>query len=470
MSEHQSPITAAFGAPPQVTMKKVLGLPAVIAYGLSSMGLLAVFTIYGTGTRLSEGHLPAAYLVAIVAMLLTAHSYARMAWAVPRSGSAYVYSRMSFGPFVGFLTGWVMLLDYMFLPMVNFLLIGIYLNSVFTAVPMWIFTLAAILLVLCLSIIGVSWIGRLNLALSVVALLVVGAFVALALTHAENLTLESLTAPLLPENGSLGSVMAAAAVLSFAFLGFDGVSTLAEETRDPRRTIPRGVVLSTLFIGVIFFLVAWAGNVLFPDWTQLTNLDAAGTEMMAAVGGGVLTTAFLVVYLLSTVLCGTAAQMSVSRVIFAMGRDGMLPRPLAFLHPRFRTPYVAAIAVSVVSLTALFITLDQAVYMINFGALVAFAVVNLAMIKHFWWDRRDRGPWQAVRHLLLPVLGFAFIAYLWSSLAPFTFILGGSWLLIGLAILAWRTGGFRRQPPAIALDEDPGTAAEPRAPSAEIRL
>ncbi|MDK8817351.1 APC family permease [Winkia sp. UMB6473-AN360BR] len=433
-------------------MNRVLGLPSVIAYGLASMGLLAVFTIYGTGVKLSDGHLPAAYIIALAAMLLTAHSYARMAWAVPKSGSAYVYSRLSFGPYVGFFIGWTMLLGYIFLPMVNFLLTGLYLNTLFTSIPPWIFTLTSIILVGILSIVGVTWVGKLNIALAVAGTAIVVVFAVLAFTHAQHLSAESLIAPITPEAGSLGTVMAAAAVLSFAFLGFDGVSNLAEETKKPRQNIPRAIMLSTLIIGILFFTVAWAGSQLYPNWRELTNLDAAGTEMMQKIGGPILATVFLAIYVFGTTLCGTAAQMSVSRVLYTMGRDGVLPSFLSRLHPRFKTPYVAALLVSALSLLALVLTLDQSVYMINFGALVAFAAVNLAAFKYFWIDQKKRGLRALFSFLLAPLAGFAFIAYLWSSLEWFSYLVGAIWVVLGLGILAFQTRGFTKTPPPLNID------------------
>ncbi|WP_082305491.1 APC family permease [Leucobacter japonicus] len=416
------------------TLKRQLGLPALIAYGLTSMGVLSVVSVYGPATALSDGHLPAAYVAAIIIMLFTAHSYGRMAAHVPITGGAYAYVTRGFGSVTGFLTGWVMLLDYLFLPMVNFLLFGLYFNSLFTAIPSWVGTLICIAIVAVLSIVGVNWIKRMNTVVISASVLVILAFLVLAVLNAPDLTLESVTTPLSIGSGGIAPILAAAAIVAFAFLGFDGVSTLAEETTNPRRTVPKGIVLATLFAGLGYLAFSIAGSLIAPDWTQLENLDAAGTELMQRAGGDVLMVVFVIVNVVGIVLCGAAAQMSVNRVLFAMGRDGILPPALSKLHRRFRTPYVAATLVSVVALVALFITLDQAVYMINFGALVAFAMVNLATIKVLFFDMRLRSGWGVVRHLIMPVIGFVSIAWLWTSLAPFTYALGGAWLVIGVIV------------------------------------
>ncbi|KKI16762.1 MULTISPECIES: APC family permease [unclassified Leucobacter] len=425
-------------APAPRTLKRQLGLPALIAYGLTSMGVLSVVSVYGPGTKISDGHLPAAYVLAVVIMLFTAHSYGRMAVHVPITGGAYAYTTRGFGQVTGFLTGWVMLLDYLFLPMVNFLLFGLYFNSLFTGISPWVGTLICLVIVAVFSVIGVGWIKRMNSVIVVLSILVIIAFLALAVINAPHLSLAAVTTPLSIGEGGLGPIFAAGAIVAFAFLGFDGVSTLAEETKNPRRNIPRGIILSTLFAGLGYIAFTVAGSLIVPDWTTLTNLDAAGTELMQRAGGDALMVVFVIVNVTGIVLCGTAAQMSVSRVIFAMGRDGILPPALARLHPRFRTPVIASGIVSVVALVALFITLDQAVYMINFGALIAFAMVNLATIKVLFFDLKLRSGWGFVRHLIMPAIGFVSIAWLWTSLAWFTYVLGGAWLAIGVVVYVAR--------------------------------
>ncbi len=422
------------------TLKRELGLPALIAYGLTSMGVLSVVSVYGPATEISDGHLPAAYVAAIVIMLFTAHSYGRMAAHVPITGGAYAYVTRGFGSVTGFLTGWVMLLDYLFLPMVNFLLFGLYFNSLFTSVPSWLGTLICLVIVAALSIIGVNWIKRMNSVVIVASVLVILVFLVLAVLNAPDLSLEALATPLSIGDAGIAPILSAAAIVAFAFLGFDGVSTLAEETKDPRRKVPKGIVLATLFAGLGYLAFSIAGSLIMPDWTKIENLDAAGTELMQQAGGDTLMVIFVIVNVLGIVLCGAAAQMSVSRVIFAMGRDGILPPVLARLHRRFRTPYVAAIVVSVIALVALFITLDQAVYMINFGALAAFAMVNLATIKVLFFDLKLRSGWGLLRHLIMPVIGFVSIAWLWTSLAPFTYVLGFTWLVVGVVIYLVRRG------------------------------
>ncbi len=446
--------------PNEPRLKRALGPTALVLFGLTYLAPVTVFTTYGIVTQITDNHLPAAYLVALIAMLFTALSYGAMARAYPVSGSAYTYTQQAFGGHVGFLTGWTLMLDYLFLPMINFLLIGIYLNTQFPAVPQWVFALAALLLVLLFNVLGITLVNKLNIAIVALSLLLVVVFAALSIKEIvtnPSANTPSLIEPFLPGKGGLGPVFAGAAVLALSFLGFDAVSTLSEEAKNPKRDIPRAILLTTLIGGAIFIAVSWVGALVYPDWHGFGNVDSAGVDLMAKVGGTLLTSFFVAVYVVGAFGSGMTTQVSVSRIIYSMGRDRVFPRIFAILHPRFRTPIAAAVAVSIVSLLALFISLDIAATMISFGALAAFSMVNLSVIRHFLFPKggRDKpraGEW--VRYGVLPLIGFALTVWLWTSLTATTFIVGLSWVALGVIYLAISTRGFRRKPPMMNFSED----------------
>jgi amino acid transporter len=445
--------------PTQPRLKRALGPTALVLFGLTYLAPVTVFTTYGIVTQTTDNHLPSAYVVALVAMLFTALSYGAMARAFPVSGSAYTYTQQTFGGHIGFLTGWTLMLDYLFLPMINFLLIGIYLNTQFPDVPGWVFALASLLLVLVFNVLGITLVNKLNVAIVALSVLLVVVFAVLAIkelvTDPSSQT-PSLIEPFLPGSGGLGPIFAGAAVLALSFLGFDAVSTLSEEAKNPKRDIPRAIVLTTLIGGAIFIVVSWLGALVYPSWEDFANLDSAGVELMAKVGGTFLTSFFVAIYVVGAFGSGMTTQVSVSRIIYSMGRDGVLPRVFATLHPRFRTPWVAAAAVSVVSLLALVLTLEQAATMISFGALAAFSMVNLSVIRHHLFPKGGRerptgGEW--FRYGVLPAIGFVLTVWLWTSLTLTTFIVGLSWMLVGVIYLAVLTRGFRRTPPTMDFSE-----------------
>ena len=434
-------------------LKRVLGVPFLVLFGLTYMAPVTVFTTYGVVTGISNGHLPASYIVALATMLFTALSYAHMSRAIPRAGSAYAYTQQAFGGNVGFATGWTLMLDYLFIPMINFLLIGIYMNTQFPAVPAWVFSLVSLVLVFGLNVVGIKFIGRLSATVVAASVLMIGIFVALVLNQVLNADAPSMLAPFSFGADGLGPIFAGAAVLSLSFLGFDAISTLSEDAKNPSRSIPTAIVLTTLAGGLIFIAVAWAGALAHPDYTSFTDPDAAGIELMAGVGGEVLTAIFVAVYVVGSFGSAMASQASVTRIIYSMGRDGLLPRRMGMLNRRFATPIYATLVVSVVSLTFLFVDLTTAASVVSFGALVAFSMVNLSVIKTFFVDSKARGPLGALLYLVLPLVGFALTLWLWTSLSGTSLVVGIAWFLAGMVFLAVRTKGFRVAPPKLTFED-----------------
>ncbi|WP_258935480.1 APC family permease [Nesterenkonia pannonica] len=237
-------------------------------------------------------------------------------------------------------------------------------------------------------------------------------------------------------------------------MGFDAVSTLSEETRNPTKTIPRAIVICTLSAGAIFVFISWLGHMVFPDYGSFTDADTAAVDVMTQVGGPFLAAFFTAAYVAGAIASATASQVSVSRILFTMGRDGVLPRGVfAVLHQRFRTPYAAALIVGGVSLLALIFPLELASSMISFGALIAFSFVNLSVLKHYAINQRRYRGYDAVKYVALPVIGVGLCLWLWTSLTAETFAVGLGWVTIGFVWLLFLTRGLRRPTPTLDLTE-----------------
>lgn len=451
-------------APAGPRLKRSLGTPSLLLFGLAYMLPLAVFTTYGLVTETTGGHLAGAYFVTTIAMLFTAGSYASMVRAYPVAGSAYTYTQRTFGRHLGFLTGWTLLLDYLALPLLNYLVIGIYLNAAFPAVPAWVWVVGSVVVVTLLNVIGITLVSSANLALVGVQIVFIVVFVATGIAYLSGgATVPNLLDPFFSGNTTLGGIAAGAAILALAFLGFDAVSTLSEEAKDARKSIPRAIILCTLVGGLLFIVTAYVAGLVFPDFTNFTDTDSAPLDVMTRIGGGALFTFFTAAYIAGSFASAMTSQASVARILFAMGRDGQLPRRVfAAIHPRFTTPWLSVLIVGVVGLIgALLLPLDVAASVISFGALVAFSFVNLAVIKHYLIDQHERGTRAVLAHLVAPLIGFALTVWLWTSLSLTTFIAGGIWVLIGVVLLAILTSGFRRKPPAMDFsEEDPAPVPE----------
>ncbi len=456
-------------------LRRSIGVIGLTLFGISYMAIGTVFTTYGIVNQLTEGHLVASYVVALIVMLFTASSYAAMVRRYPVAGSAYTYAQQSFGGGIGFLTGWVLLLDYLFIPMINFLILGLYANTQFPSIPVWVFTLGAIVVALVLNVLGISLVSKVNTAVVFVsfAAVVVFAFFAIK-TAVGDPDAPGVFEPFLPGSEQFSPVLTGAAILSLSFLGFDAVSTLSEEAKRPRRDIPVAIMVTTIVGGLLFIGVSWVGALAYhlSDWSQASPqlLDAAGAVLYDHVGGPILAGAFVFVTVIGCLGAGLAGQAAVSRILFSMGRDGILPRPLGTLSKRFGTPIVATALVSTVALVGLFITLAQAAFMISFGALAAFAVVNLSVIRTYLFPSRgERQPSTAARVLrfgVVPGAGFLLTVWLMTSLEGFTWVLGAIWLLIGVAIVAAKTRLFSRPVPKLDFSEvEPTTATIDQLPS-----
>jgi amino acid transporter len=436
----------------EAQFRRVLGLPSLVLFGLAYMVPLTVWTTYGVVVTKTHGFLSTAYVVTTVAMLFTAYSYGRMVVIHPVAGSAYTYASRAFGRPFGFMVGWALLLDYNFLPMINYLVIGLYMQDYFPSTPQALWILIGVLLVTTLNILGVKLLARMNFIFIAAQVVFIAVFVAVTIAKLTgDAGGHSLGAPFVGSGLNMSLVFAGAAILALSFLGFDAVSTLSEETPDPRRRIPRAIVLCALFGGLVYILQAYLGQLVFPQWQSLVGReDVASADVMKFVGGDFLNSFFTAVYVSSAFACAMASQASVARILYAMGRDGSLPRPVfGRLHRRFRTPVVANVVVGGIGLTALFISLTTVSSMISFGALAAFSFVNLAVIKTYVVDRGERSPAGIAKYGLLPFLGFAFTLYLWTQLTRLTFEIGLGWVAVGFLYLLYLTRLFRRRPPAM---------------------
>ncbi|QEN45052.1 APC family permease [Pseudomonas protegens] len=455
-SVHNASLDGGFTHSAQGTsLRRILGLPALVFFGLVYMVPLTVFTTYGVVTQLTGGRTAAAYVITLLAMIFTALSYSVMVKKYPIAGSAYSYASLSFGPGIGFLAGWSLLLDYLFLPMINYLVIGLFLNLAFPAVPAWVFVVATISLVTLLNIRGIGSVSSMSNLIVCAQMVFVVVFVALVVRQLAGAESLDLSAPWVGDGSQDGllPLMAGAAVLCLSFLGFDAVSTLAEETRDPRRDIPRAIVITTLGAGLLFILLAMTSQLTFPG-SSFKDADSAASEVMLHAGGRFLEMFFTATYVAGAAGSALASQASVSRILFSMGRDGILPRRVfGTLSERYKTPVVAIVLVSLVSLLAVVIDLTTLASMISFGALVAFSVVNLAVIKSHLGQGQPRSTARLLQYGLLPLIGFALIAWLWTSLSALTLGIGLAWFALGLLYLGIHTRGFRQPAPTVQFSE-----------------
>ena len=437
------------------TLTRTLKLPSLVLFGLAYLTPLIVLGIFGVIAQQTGGASASAYLIALVAMLFTASSYGRMAKAYPVAGSAYTYVRRTIDGRVGFLVGWAIMLDYLFLPMVIWLIGGSYLQAQFPAVPMPVWILGFIVITSALNIIGIQIADKANLILMSFQILVIAFFVALSIASVVRTDGAGglfSTGPFVGDGVGFVGIAGGAAVAAYSFLGFDAVTTLTEETVDPKRTVPRAILLVALIGGGIFVVVAYVTQLVQPGGT-FASPDTAAFDIATKIGGNLFGAVFLAALVIAQFTSGLAAQASGSRLLFAMGRDGVLPkRFFGALNSRFHTPVLSILAIAVVGLIAMFMNVATSTSFINFGAFLAFIMVNTSVIVYWAKERRAGRAHNPVLYLVFPVIGILVIAYLLAQLDLHAITLGSIWLLVGVAVLAITTRGFRVQPPELAVD------------------
>ena len=443
-----------------IKMKRVLTTPALIAFGLAYMVPLGIFTTYGQVTITSDGHLPIAYIITLAMILFTALSYCRMANKFPIAGSAYSYVVHTFGNRIGFLIGWTQILDYLFLPILNYLVIGIYLHQRFPEIPAYVFVLGSLVTVSTLNYLGIKLINSVNFLLIFVQFIFITLFVVLAFTNVD-LNTEALLRPLVFTTNDISGLFSGAAVLCLAFLGFDAIATLAEESTNAKNSLPKAILWTVIIAGGIFLVISYAAHLAYPVWQNFANEpDTASLVVIGKVGeiskigSTFMVNFFLAAYLTGVLASAMTAQTSVSRIFFAMGREGVLPKKIFYrLHKRFHTPHLSILFVATFSLFSLIITLDLVVSMISFGALMSFTFVNLCVIKSYLYKRKSLTAITILKYGILPAIGVLLSLWLWTSLDHMAITIGLIWFGVGIIYLLILTRMFTRPIPSLSDDE-----------------
>lgn len=441
----------------KLTLKRTLTLTQLVLFGLAYMTPMIVFAIYGVLAESTNGLVATAYLIAMAAMLLTAYSYGQMVKAYPVSGSAYTYTRKSINPHLGFMVGWSVLLDYVFLPMVIWLIGSVYLEAAFPGVPAWFWIIGFILITTAINIIGIKVTASVNLLMMVFQFLVIFLFILFSvssLLNGKGMGTLFSASPFFNGEVPLSLILGGSAIACYSFLGFDAVSTLSEETIEPEKTIPRAILLVALIGGAIFIFSSYFIYLVFPDYTKFTDINSAGFEVARFVGGNLFSALFLAGIITAQFASGLTAQASAARLLFAMGRDAVLPKNLfGAIHPRYQTPVINLAIIAIIGLLALVMDVSTSTSFINFGAFVTFTFVNLSVIGLYFVKLRKRSGSGLVLYLVLPLLGALLDLWLLTNLDVHALTLGGIWGGIGFIYLLILTKGFRKQPPEIAFEE-----------------
>ncbi|MCG7338341.1 APC family permease [Staphylococcus sp. ACRSN] len=439
----------------QGKLKQSLSLYQVVMFGLAYMAPMIVFGTYGTLYATTNGFVPYAYLFATIAMLFTAFSYGKMAKAFPSAGSAYTFVSKSIHPSLGFMVGWTIMLDYLFLPLVIWLIGAEYLTTAFPFMPNWSWIIIFIVVTTLINIIGINTTTSMNLLIMLFQLLVIIIFIGLCIWNVKHGMGEGslVSHRILSFDGNhITPVLAGASIACYSFLGFDAVTTLAEETKNPSKTIPKAIMLITIIGGLIFISVAYILSITVPNFGVIHNTESAAFEIAKIVGGNLLSAIFLSGLILAQFASGLSAQTSGARILYAMGRDGVLNKKIfGFVEKKHHTPIFNLVFIGIIGIIGIFMTISTSTSFINFGAFISFALVNISVIAYYFVKLKQRKGMQLLFYLIIPAIGFVLDISLFVSLDSHALILGTAWTCIGFGYLMVLTRCFSKLPPSLAI-------------------
>ena len=457
----------AVGGVPQ--FRRTLKLSDLIFYGIVLIQPIAPIPLYGVAQKLSDGHFVLIILIAGFAMLITAVSYGRMAALYPTAGSAYTYVGKGLNPHLGFLAGWAMILDYLLQPLINTVWISTALHerSAYFHIPqipfvIWALIIAGIMTALNLA--GVKASATANKVLLAVMSVVVVYFIVAAIRFLYGGQgwegLFSIQPIYDPKTFNAHKILTATSFAALTYVGFDGVTTLAEDVENPKRNVLLAVVLTCVIAGVFSGLEAYLGARVWPNWQSFPNLETAFMDICARAGGLILSWSMALVLIVAAFGSGLTGTLGAARLLFGMGRDNVLPKKFfGKLTPGTSTPtnnilLIGGLSfVGSVMLNYIGSAYEHAGELMNFGAFLAFMGVNFACFWQFSMRRQQGAPMNFVRDALVPLVGFLFCGLIWVDLNIIAKTVGGIWFAIGLLYVGYKTNWFRSAPVMIDFRE-----------------
>jgi len=442
-------------------LRRVLTLWDLVFYGIVLIQPIAPVPLYGVAQKLSDGHFATIILIAMFAMMITAVSYGRMAALYPAAGSAYTYVGRGLNPHLGFLAGWAMFLDYLLQPLINTVWISTALHERYVpGVPFFAWAAVIASVITLLNLRGIRSSARANKTLLFVMFVVVGLFLALAirfLLRAHGFAGLFSTLPFYdPHTFDSHRIWSATSFAALTYIGFDGVTTLAEDVENPKRNVLLATVLVCVFTGLFGGLLVYLAQLVWPDWHAFPNLETAFMDVCRRVGGVFLFNAMGLILILAAFGSALTGGLGAARLLFGKGRDNVLPRRIfGYLSPQSGTPTNNILVIGVLSFLGAVIlnrvgnAYEHAGELLNFGAFLAFMGVNLAAFWQFAVTRRPGYQKKVFADRLLPLIGFTFCAVIWWNLNTLAKTIGGIWFAIGLAYLGATTRGFQKAPAMI---------------------
>lgn len=422
-------------------LKRTLRFRDLVLYGIILIQPTAPMPSFGVIYQKANGHVVTAILLAMVAMLFTSISYGRMARVYPHGGSAFLYVGREIRPIFGYITGWCLVLDYVLNPLICTIWCSRAVMNFLPGVPYFAIAIFFAIFFTVLNCNGVETSARINAgmaaALGVVIVLVLVAAVRWLIHYSQSSASFFLTPFYDPATFNAHGLLRGTSIAVLTYIGFDGISTLADEAHDPARSVPRAIVLTCLITGILASIEVYVAQLVWPRGLAFPDLDTAYVHVSGRMGGPIL---FLIVnsaLLLANIGSGMASQLGAARILYVMGQDGALPkRFFGSVDAKNRIPRNNVLLIGAICLVgALIFSYELGTELLNFGALLAFMGVNVASALRLW----RHGGWRQWFPILLSLGGLVTCFGLWINLGWLAFTVGLLWA--GTGVLLW---WFRR--------------------------
>lgn len=441
----------AADAPEPRRLKRALSLFDLVVYGLVFIVPIGPWSAFGFVFNLSHGMVPAVYLVGLGAMTFTAISYMTMSKAFPMAGSVYAYANHGIGPRAGFMAGWSLLLDYLLLPAQINVACAVSIHAVFPAAPGVLIVTIMVSAVTVANLLGIEGLARISVALLVLQLLLIALLIGLGVlgvSHGLAGAHYSLRPFYNPGHFSPSVLFGALSLAVVTFLGFDGISTLAEEAKGGAKAVGTATLLALVVSAGLFVVQTYFASLFVLDRRAFAEGAEANTAFLGIatlIGGPWFRFCVSVLgVVFSGIAAALAAQAATARLAFSMARDGRLPAPLAALDAR-HSPRVSILVVAAISLlisVAMVEHLEALTAMTSFGALCGFLALHISVIVHFFIRGRSG---RLVHHLLVPLVGGLIVVYVLFNAQAYAKTVGLVWTAAGLLILMGETLAARRE-------------------------
>jgi amino acid transporter len=431
-------------APAQPTLSRSLSFRDLVVYGLLFIGPLAPVGVFGVLDARTNGAVVSVYALATIAMAFTAWSYAEMSAVIPRAGSVFAYAAEGLSGRIGFIAGWLAMLDYLVIPSVAYLFCGIAMHSLVPSIPVWIFTAVAFAATTTLNIAGVSVAARAGLVIVIAEVVVLAIFMAWAILAlaADGPARGWLTPIAGVDTFTLSHVIGAISIAVLSFLGFDAIASFAEENAGDARDVGRAIAACLSIAGVMFVLQTYLAAVLNPvtPAALAEQPEQQGAAFYALARSSIapwMATLLAVTKAIGPAFAAMTAQAAAARLLFGMARAGRLPRVLAHIDRTRGVPLTALFTAGTLTLiVAVWAArrsdgLDVLVSIVDLGALSAFTLLHASVVGYFVWKKRQPAK---IAHVVVPVLGALVCIWVIVESSALAKTVAGVWLVAGLIV------------------------------------